>query len=49
MGVITVDGNEFICHTSSRYRVLWFARTPVGAACLLTSRYHPAGGILGVS
>ena len=48
MGVITVDGKEFGCHTPSRYRMLWYAGTPVGTACLLTSRYYPAGGILGV-
>ena len=48
MGVITVDGKEFGCHTPSRYRVLWYARTHVGTACLLTSPYHPAGRILGV-
>ena len=49
MGVITVYGKEFGCHTPSRYRMLWYVRTPVGTACLLTSRYHPAGGILEVS
>ena len=50
MGVIIVDGKEFgSYHTPSWYRMLWCARTPVITACLLTSRYHPAGGMLGVS
>ena len=30
MAVITADGNEFGCHTPGTYRMLWYARTPVG-------------------
>ena len=49
MCVMTADGKEFDCQTPSRYRMLWFTRIPVDTACFLTSRYHPTGGILGLS
>ena len=39
MGVITMDGKEYGCHTPGKYGMLWYARTPVGTPCLLTLRY----------